>query len=110
MASSGMLRTAKIPATVSPAVATKITNLFRNEKSMIARSMDGYGSCLCGVVLGVGEGVSALSLGVGIRVIPQIGHLPGWLYLIVACSGIGQTYAVGIGSTAGIVASFGGGR
>src|SRR6476469_1686797 len=109
IASSGMLRTAKIPATVNPAVASKITNLFRNEKSIMARSMNGYGSYLCGVVLGVGDETSALSLGAGISVIPQIGHLPGWLSLIVACSGIGQTYAVGIGSTGGIVASHGGG-
>src|SRR5215211_6911025 len=106
IASSGMFFSAKIPATVRPTVASKMTNLFRNEKSMIARSMNDYGSYLGGV----GERVSALSLGAGISVIPQIGHLPGWLYLIVACSGMGQAYAVGFGSTAGIVDSFGGGR
>src|SRR4029453_3402738 len=110
IASSGMLRTAKIPANVSPSVASRTMNLFRNEKSIIARNMDRYASCLSGVVLGVGDAVSALSLGAGIRVIPQIGHLPGWLYFIVACSGIGQTYAVGVGSNVGIVDSFGGCR
>ena len=26
---------------------------------------------------------------------PQIGHLPGWLYAMFMCSGIGQEYSVG---------------
>jgi len=65
---------------------------------MTARSMDRYGLWFCGGALGVGNGISALSLGAGISVIPQIGHFPEWLYLIVACSGIGQTYAVGAAS------------
>ena len=66
-------------------------NLFRSEKSMTARSMDCYGSWFPGVAVGVGDEVSALSFDAGISVIPQIGHFPGWLYLIVACSGIGHT-------------------
>jgi hypothetical protein len=36
IASSGMLRTAKIPASVSAKVASRTMNLFRSEKSMIA--------------------------------------------------------------------------
>src|SRR6516225_11826921 len=98
MASSGMLRSAKMPAVMAAPVPNKIINLFRSEKSMTARSMDRYGLWFSGSAVGVGNGISALSLGAGISVIPQIGHFPEWLYLIVACSGIGQTYAVGAAS------------
>src|SRR6516162_6170509 len=98
IASSGMLRSAKMPAAMAAPVPSKTTNLFRSEKSMTARSMDRYGLWFSGGAVGVGNGVSALSLGVGMSVMPQIGHFPEWLYLIVACSGIGQTYAVGAAS------------
>ena len=65
MASSGMLRSAKIPASGQRTVASRTTNLFFSEKSMIARSMDPYGLWLSDVALGVGDGLSALSLGAG---------------------------------------------
>src|SRR6266511_1729302 len=108
MASSGMLRSAKMPAIVSARVTSRTMPLFRSEKSMTARSMNRYGQWFPGVAVGVGDGLSVLSLGAGISVIPQIGHFPGWLYLIVACSGIGQTYALGVASTNRVTGSFGG--